>query len=360
MTGYGLHAHEVDPAKATGIARYARALLLALQEEVGANESATLITARDCGDVPAPHHVIDIRRRELYLRWLLTRRPRVEQLVPGVDLVHVTAPIVPIATAGPLVVTVHDITPITHPEWYTPRAAFLFRQTIRWARQKADAVIVPSTYVARQVEEHLGLPPSRIHITGYGYEAGHFDDSQGHAAAHVVDEPYLLYLGAVTARKNLVTLIDALPHDGPLLVIAGPDAKGSEEVRAAAARTQARVRFLGRVPEDSLGPLMRGALALVHPSSFEGFGLTVLEAMGCGTPVIVSSEGSLPEVVGPAGHVVPGNDLEGWREGLKVVDDPTELARLQQAGAEWVTRWTWAATASKTLAVYRSVLGSGA
>jgi glycosyltransferase involved in cell wall biosynthesis len=359
MTLYGLHAHEVDPRKATGIARYARALAIALTDRVDEGESVTLVTARGCGVIDGRQDVLDRRRRSLYLAWLATRRPLLESLVPGLDLLHVTAPIVPIGTAKPLVVTVHDITPITHPEWYTARAALLFRETIRWTRKHADAVVVPSQYVATQVSSEIGIDPSRVFVTGYGFDEDHFahDAPDALASLGLDSSPYLIYLGAVTSRKNLVTLIEALPEDGPQLVIAGPEAVGAEGVHEAAESRGTRVRFLGRVPDTHVGSLLRGALALVHPSSFEGFGLTVLEAMGLGTPVIVSSEGSLPEVAGPAGHVVSSNDVAGWREALHVTGDPAALQRLREAGLDWAAGWTWNATADKTLAVYRHVLG---
>ncbi len=359
MTLYGLHAHELDPRKATGIARYALGLEAALQEQLRPDEQASLVTARGSGAAPASARVIDRSRKGLYARWLATRRPLLERFVPDLDLVHATAPIIPIGTRKPVVVTVHDLMPLTHPEWFSRQAVVYFRSSIAWAKRNADALLAVSEFVGAQTCELLGVSPDRVVVTGEGFDISHFRDDPEAAAALGLDQPYVVYLGSITVRKNLLTAIEALPDKGPQLVIAGPDGMGAEDVRRAAAARGDRVRIVGPLPEEQLGPLLRGALALVHPSKFEGFGLTVLEAMGLGTPVIVSSAGSLPELVGGAGHIVASNDVAGWRSALEIAEDPAALRRLSESGLRRAQDWSWETAAERTLAVYRDVVRTG-
>jgi glycosyltransferase involved in cell wall biosynthesis len=363
VTLYGLHAHDLDPRRVTGIARYALGLADALQPRLEPQEYAALVTARDCGTVQIPHKVIDRRRRDLYASWMLTGRPRVERLLPELDLIHLTAPILPVATRLPVVATIHDITPLTHPEWYPRRDVLGFRLALAWTKRHARAVIVPTAAIGQQVHERLGILADRLHVTGYGFDPDHFSansDPGTLSQLGLEDKAYVVYLGAISTRKNIATLIEALVPGGPELVLAGPDGFGAESIRSAAAAAVAagkRVRVLGRLDEGQIGPLLKGAIALVHPSLFEGFGLTVLEAMGCGTPVLVSSMGSLPEVVGDGGLIVRSNDAAGWREALGVVDDAAELVRLREVGLRRSLDWSWAKTADGTLEVYRRAMG---
>jgi glycosyltransferase involved in cell wall biosynthesis len=359
MTTYGLHAHDLDPGRVTGIARYALGLAAALQDQLAPDERTTLVTARGSGTATTDHTVIDRNRRYLHARWLALRTPRIERLVPEIDLLHVTAPIVPTPTRRPLVVTIHDITPLTHPDWYTARDTFQFRQTITWTKRHAQAVIVPTQFVADQVCTTIGLDPSLVTVTGEGFDVRHFasDDPDGVLdRLRLTKDPYLLYLGALSTRKNLTPVIEALPESGPVLVLAGPDGHGVQQVREAAARRPGRVRLVGPLADAEIGPLVQGARALLHPSLFEGFGLTVLEAMSVGTPVIVSSCGALPEVVADGGLQVRSNDTSGWTEALAVVEDPAARAALRTAGLARSQHYSWAAAAQLTIEVYRRVL----
>ncbi len=359
MSHFGLHAHDLDPSRATGIARYARGLASGLEGCLGEDESFTLISAQDDGSVEGPHHVLERSRRSLYARWLLRRGPRMEDLVPGLDLLHCTAPIVPVSTRLPLVVTVHDLMGITHPQWYTRKAVLLFRAAISWTCRAADVIVVPTRTIGDQVVSVLGVDPDRVIQTGEGFDVRHFaggDLEEVLPRFGVTRGDYLVHVGMLSSRKGLTTLIEALPADGPVLVLIGPDGVGAEDVHRAAARKGAQVRLVGRLPDTDVGALVRGARALVHPSQFEGFGLTVLEAMGVGTPVLASSAGALPEVVGDGGLLVEPNDVAGWREALERSADDALLALLRERGHVRVGAWTWDDAARRTLDVYRRVL----
>jgi glycosyltransferase involved in cell wall biosynthesis len=352
----GLFAHELDPARATGIARYARGLASGLEPLISAGENElVVVTARDCGSVPQPQNVLNVRRRWLYLGWLVLSAPRLEWLVQGLDLVHVTSPTIPVATRLPLIVTVHDLMPLTHPQWYPAREVAMFKRCVRWLENNVDVVIVPTETVRRDVLGLTEISDDRIVVTGEGVDLDHFaEDTPSNVLerAGVAEGEYLLYLGQVSERKNLVPLVEAISESRWPLLVAGPEGHGAERVRNAAAEGAGDVRFLGRVSDADVGALVRGARALLHPSLYEGFGLTVVEAMAIGTPVVVSSFGALPEVTGDAGHVVTANDAEGWRSALVDLQDESLLDRLRTAGRVRAQEWNWPDAAAKTLEAY--------
>lgn len=356
----GLFAHELDPGRATGIARYTRGLAHGLEgvlPETG--DSLVVVTAKGCGAVPQPHREIGIRRRHLYGGWLFLSTPRAEWLVPGLDLVHVTAPVIPVPTRRPLVVTLHDLMPITHPHWYPPREVSIFKRCVSWMEDDVAVVIVPTETVRRDALEHTRIDDDRIVVTGEGVELDHFagtDSSTVLDAVGISAGDYLLYLGQVSERKNLLTLLEALPGSPWPLVVVGPDGFGAERVRTSATASGVDVRFLGRLPDADVGTLMRSARALVHPSLYEGFGLTVVEAMAMGTPVLVSSGGALGEVVGEGGLVVAANDAQGWRAALARLSHEDDRITLAEAGRVRALAWNWTDAAYKTRAAYLKAL----
>jgi glycosyltransferase involved in cell wall biosynthesis len=163
-------------------------------------------------------------------------------------------------------------------------------------------------------------------------------------------------------RKNLSMLLDALATLPPplRLVVAGPPGPTTEAFVAKADRLglAERVSILGFVPDADLTAVLRGAMALVHPSLDEGFGFTPLEAMAAGVPSIVAASGSLPEVVGDAAVVVGAGDAASWAGAIAALaDDDDRRAVLVARGIERAARFDWSATGAATAAVHRRVAG---
>jgi alpha-1,3-rhamnosyl/mannosyltransferase len=299
--------------------------------------------------------------------WTYTGRPRVERLIGPVDVVHAVSPSVPLPTAKPFVLTVHDVFPHLHPEWYDSRARRMFRAAMARAVDQSAQVIVPSAATARDLADAYPDFAGRVTVLPWG-ATPHLSPGDGAAqraasdAAGVKPGTYLVALGEINVRKNLPLLFDvvaALPPPTTLVVV-GADGVGAEAIRAAATAHPAstRIRFAGRLPDAEVGPLLAGALALVQPELDAGFGLPVVEAMALGVPVVVARSGALPEVVGEAGVVIDVDDPTVWAGALQRLREDQDLAaRLRQAGVARAATMTWADNARGTLGVYRRALG---
>jgi glycosyltransferase involved in cell wall biosynthesis len=174
-------------------------------------------------------------------------------------------------------------------------------------------------------------------------------------------EPYLLYVGSLKPHKNVATLLKAfrsLSHPELRLLLVGESLERRPELIDLVFRLKLRdrVKSIGWVADEDLLRLYRGALALVMPSRYEGFGLPVLEAMACGTPVVCSRAASLPEVVGEAGLLFEPDDADELRHQLeKLLWDRTVHADLRRKGIHQAGKFTWRRCVEQTLAVYRSV-----
>jgi glycosyltransferase involved in cell wall biosynthesis len=269
------------------------------------------------------------------------------------------------ATTVPVVVQVHEA------GWFSPElsdlldAGFLAHIAPRTERAvlAADRVIVPSGRSRIDLIAQYGLDPAKVRAVPHGADTG-FGPAAA-AGTELPPGPYVLYAASLHPRKNLPGLRDAvamLAADGfpHRLVIAGgpaPDRADSSDLERGAQAELAG--FPGRVtrimqPSDAeLAGLMAGAAAFCLPSLYEGFGLTALEAMACGAPVVVSDRGSLPEVVGEAGVVTEPTPTAIADALRRVLSDPELARRLSAAGRARAAQFTWARTAAGWLAVLR-------
>jgi glycosyltransferase involved in cell wall biosynthesis len=166
----------------------------------------------------------------------------------------------------------------------------------------------------------------------------------------------------VTTRKNLTLLVEAIARRGkgaPVLFV-GPEGLGADVVKETMERLGVRedITFTGHVPDDDLPSLMANALALVHPSRYEGFGLTPLEAMALGTPAIAARAGALPEVLGDAAVLLDPDDADAWADAMKRIEEDATFARERaEAGRHHALTFTWDRAAIETHAVHRAALG---
>lgn len=271
--------------------------------------------------------------------------------------------------------TIHDLIPLLHPEWMYPTAEAEVR-AITDSILPEDFVIANSNATARDITAVLGIPPERIFVTPFAAakEVFYREESAGRietvkARYGIPAGPYLLSLGTLEPRKNLVHLLKGfhrlLREDKggeARLVLVGATGWKSDPVFAmlqAHPDLRARVVLAGYVPDEDLAALYSGARAFVYPSLYEGFGLPVLEAMQCGTPVITSDSTSLPEVVGDAGLCVPPTDADALAEALgRLVSDDTLAADLGRRGLRRSELFSWDLTAEATVRAYAAMLAS--
>ena len=284
----------------------------------------------------------------------------------GAALVHVQYFVAP-RLPCPAVVTVHDVSFARAPELFSRRDRMLLGGFVGGSVARARRVIAVSEFTRQDICGRYGVDPERVVAIPNGV-SGRFHPVPG--ARELVgerfglDERYLLTVGALQARKNVPTLIDAYAQlaDGeapPLLVVVGGDRGGLADVRAriAAHGLEARVRLLGHVPEEALPTLYAAAEALCFPSLYEGFGLPALEAMACGTPVVASRTTGLGEAVGDAALTVDPRSAHAIATALeRVLADADLRVSLTAAGLERASRYTWRRTAELTAAVYREAL----
>src|SRR4051794_1701949 len=324
-----------------GTGRYSREIALALVRRAPAGATVVGATAWHRGRVQLDD--IAVRRMPLPRRPLVAAWER--GLGPSVkaDLVHALTPLAPPRRSTPLVVTVHDAVPWTHPNTLTRRGARWHRRAIERAARDADAIVVPTHAVADELRHHLQLG-DRVHVIGHGADLTVPADAQARADRLALPDRYLLTVATLEPRKGLSVLLEQLARpeapDLPLFV-AGQPGWGSLDLAAEAARLGLgdRVRLLGRVDEGDLAVLMARATALVVPSRAEGFGLPLLEAMNLGTAVVTSPAAALVEVAGGASVVAADDELATALR--SVVEDEQLRARLRAAGQERARAFSW-------------------
>ncbi len=264
----------------------------------------------------------------------------------------------------PQVVMVHDLRPISHPE--RSLQSLYFRSWVPPLLRSCRHVLTNSQFTAREIQRCTRLPDSRITVTPLGYDSLVFKpgppqpDSEG--------SPYLLHVGQAYPHKNLRRLIEAFAQIVPRypelrLVLAGkphPTETRVLEALVAELGLEQRVEFRSYVPYAQLPRLYRGALALVYPSLWEGFGLPVLEAMACGTPVITSLGSGTEEVAGDAAVLIDPSDPLALKQAVEmVVDDAERRQVLRAKGLERAVTFDWAATAQQTSRCLQALCGGG-
>jgi glycosyltransferase involved in cell wall biosynthesis len=352
-----------------GTGRYSREIAAALAATAPAGSAVTGWTAWHRGSAAAavpgvagPRRLL-LPRRALVAAWERGLGP-----APTADLVHAPALLAPPRRRTPLVVTIHDAVPWTHPQTLTPRGVAWHRRAAGYAARAADAVVVPTAAVAGELRRVLpALSDDRLVVVGEGVSAALAtpppDAAERAARLGLPTGGYLLSLATLEPRKGLDVLLAALADPAgpelPLLVVGQPGWGGVDPATAAAALglTNGRVRVLGRLPDPDLATVLHRATALVAPSRAEGFGLPVLEAMAAGVPAVTSDAPALVEVGGDATVVVPAGDPRALAVALRSLLADTALrSRLGAAGRQRAAQFTWMAAARALWAVYAKVL----
>jgi glycosyltransferase involved in cell wall biosynthesis len=299
------------------------------------------------------------------LGWMLTGLPRAARRAK-VDLFHAPSYTAPIGGPRPLVLTIHDVSYERHPEWYPYRQDPLRRAFYRRSATTADCIVTDSEFSRSEIAAAYDLDPVSISVVPLA-PGPEFQPGPALPLPPGVPRRYVLHVGDVHVRRNLPMIarcvlmlraLDAAYRD-LTLVLTGADYGGGEALRdlTCTACELPPIVFLGIVPGETLVALYRSAAALVYPSRYEGFGLPLLEAMACGTPVIAARSSCIPEVAGDAAVLLDPDDEIGWREAIRrVVDDEAFSADLRARGLSRVAGFSWARTARETAGVYRGLL----
>jgi glycosyltransferase involved in cell wall biosynthesis len=320
-----------------GTGRYSRELALALARQAPDASSVHGVTAFHRGGLSLPG--VPVRRLALPRRPLVAAWER--GLPPGVagDVVHAPTPLFP-RSRVPLVVTVHDAVPWTHPETLTPRGVSWHRHMVGRAATEADLVVVPTRAVAQALSVHVALRD--VLVVGQGVSADLVLplDAEARAAAMGLPERFLLTVATLEPRKGLAELIAALRHlPGLPLVCVGRAGWGGVSAQALAQAAGVDVRVVGNVSDPDLAVLLHRAVAVVVPSHAEGFGLPLLEGMAAGTPVLTSDAPALLEVAAGAALAVPMDELvEGLRE---ITTNEPLRQRLAVEGPRRAAAFSW-------------------
>ncbi len=309
--------------------------------------------------------------RPARLAWEQVVAPRLAASL-GVEVWHGPHYTMPWRLGIPAVVTIHDLTFVDHPEWHERGKVIYFRRMIRASARAARVIVCVSEFTESRLR--AVVPPAGVTVViHHGVDHERFapdDESSSRSrdedlrllAPHGVAPPYIAFAGTIEPRKDVPTLVAAFArvarsHPDLRLVLAGGDGWGAREVREAVAASGAATRIIrpGYLPNEVIPALFRRAEAVAYPSLEEGFGLPALEALACGAPLVSTTGSAIEEVVGDAALLVPPGDATALAASLAIIlDDPSESARLREAGPAQAAGFTWEATVEQHVEAYRS------
>ncbi|WP_090138261.1 glycosyltransferase family 1 protein [Limnohabitans sp. DM1] len=291
-------------------------------------------------------------------------------LAKHVDIFHATDHYTPKLKGVPVVATLMDAIPLSHPQWVSSRLRGLKNWLWRTSGHWADQVITISDFSRTEVAKHFRIPESRITVTPLGVDDRYFERLSGDAAEAVlgkygVPDRFFVFVGTLQPRKNVERIVqahEALPAalraQCPLLIV-GRNGWGCDDLVAKlnACTADGPVRWLQSVNDFEKRVLMQRSTALVFPSLFEGFGLPVLEGFASQTPVITSNSTSLPEVAADAAWMLDPLDVHAMADAMATLATDQALARdFAAKGLARARAFTWDACAAQTLKVYERVL----
>ena len=292
-----------------------------------------------------------------------------EWFIGGADVVHGTNFVVPPTGHAAAVVSVHDLTPLRHPELCNA-ATLAYPGLIRRALGRGAWVHADSAFVAGEVIEAFGADPARVRVVAPGIpDLPPVTDAEAARTLGRLLPPgtgrFCLAVGTAEPRKDLPGLVRAFGevaarHGDVSLVLAGPPGWGEEALASAVAASPARARIVrtGWVEAPDLAALLARATVLAYPSLYEGFGFPPLQAMRAGVPVVASRAGSLPEVLGDGALMVEPGDHDALVDALdSCLADEALRAKLIAAGAAWSARFSWERCGAGLEDLYRGAAG---
>ena len=363
--------------QSAGLARYTERLASALWHDSGDGIDLSLLYNSHSGhqlpdsleSIPACTFSLGQHPWRLgALACQLLRAPLVERRLPAGGVFHATEHLLPwMARAS--VMTVHDLIFERYPQHHTLANRAFLRVAMPLFVRRADAIIAVSQHTKRDLLEIYGTPPHKVHVIDEGIDEHFRPADEGEIRRvkerHSIRRPYLLMVGTLEPRKNHVLAFQALarlkaegwPH---CVVVVGRRGWLFNAVQRQVELLQLTddVIFAGRVPDADLPALYSGADCFLMPSLYEGFGIPVLEAMACGTPVVCSRASSLPEVAGDAALFIEPMTGDGLAAAVRqVLSNPNMADKMSSDGARQASRFRWPRAAEETLQVYRAAAG---
>lgn len=365
-----------------GIGRYTRELIYALTA-VDTTTAYHFFSAKQPAASPVPDpipttpnvsiHPAPLDERWLYRLWYRLRLPLPVQWITGkIDLFHSPDFVLPPVSGHiPTLLTVHDISFVHYPETFPERLVVYLNQVVPWSIARATHVLADSAATKADLEALWRVPGAKITVlySGVHERFQPVADPDRLTAVRqkyeLTNAPYILSVGTVQPRKNYQMLIrafkpiaDRFPHR---LIISGGKGWLYDEMMAEVGRQEltGRVHFTGFVDDTDLPTLYCGADLFVFPSLYEGFGLPLLEAMGCGTAVVTSNASSLPEVAGQAAVQLPPEDETAWSQTiLQLLADRNKREQLIKAGFKQVEQFRWQKSATQLVDIYKQHLST--
>jgi alpha-1,3-rhamnosyl/mannosyltransferase len=367
----GKHSILFDARTATyaypGINRYIRSLLAAMIPELREDEHLHVILPPET-DISCLHtprvttHATDAAASTFKSHWQAFKLARAIKA----QIHHAPYILTPIRVPGKMVLTVHDVIPLSHPQYSTVHARLFWRITGRRALWHSRKIIGVSQDALKACERFFGSHASRRSVViHHGIDPAFHPQSQETVGelrtAYGLPEKFLLYVGSDRPHKNVSTILNALAIMDPTasvpLVLAGFDSDDSPLRREVEQlHLSSRVHWLNRIPEEQLPALYSAAHAFLFPSLVEGFGFPVLEAMACGTPVICSALNVLKEITGGAAKIVHPTDRQEWKRAIHAALVSLDWHDVYRArGLARAAHFSWHAAACATIDIYRQL-----
>ena len=355
-----------------GIGTYIRNLVACFLAKPEGHRFVVFLLPEDMGSsvrpgVPAEEVRVTAGKYSIAEHWQMARSAQ----CAGIELFHAPHYTLPLLLRCPSIVTVHDLIHVRFAHLSPPGAGLYARAVAGAAVRKARLVLVDSTHVRSEVIELLGAPEANVRVIPLGVSSSiarrPSEAVDAFLRARSLPGGYLLYVGARKEHKNLRLLIEAMGRipaaSRPPLVLSGTPWSGADPLAMAARSAGVRegIHFSGEMRGDEdLALLYSGAALYAQPSLEEGFGLPPLEAMACGTPVLSSSAGALPETLGDAALLLAPLDADAWAHAVvSLLTDGARRAEMSRRGVEWARQFTWERTAALTLSVYEEAVGRG-